>query len=109
MPFLVVIDDADELLEGRGSLALETVAKRGRDAGLRLLVAVQTHTAHRTFGGWLTEARKGKHGLILAPDVDVDGDLLGARLPRKSGRRFPLGRGYLVRRGAVELVQAALP
>ncbi len=108
-PFLVVIDDADELLEGRGALALETVAKRGRDAGLRLLVAVQTHTAHRTFGGWLTEARKGKHGLVLAPDVDVDGDLLGARLPRRSGRRFPPGRGYVVRRGAVDLVQVALP
>jgi S-DNA-T family DNA segregation ATPase FtsK/SpoIIIE len=106
--FLVVVDDADELLEGSGSLALETVAKRGRDAGLRLLVAVQTHTAHRTFGGWLTEARKAKHGIILAPDIDVDGDLLGTRLPRKTGRSFPAGRGYLVRRGAVELVQVAL-
>ncbi len=108
-PFLIVIDDADEVLDGRGALALETVAKRGRDAGVRLLVAAQTHTAHRTFGGWLTEARKAKHGLLLAPDIDVDGDLLGTRLPRKSGRAFPPGRGYVVRRGAVDLVQVTLP
>jgi hypothetical protein len=37
----------------------------------------------------------------------VDGDLLGTRLPRRSNPVFPVGRGYLVERGTLELVQVA--
>jgi hypothetical protein len=44
---------------------------------------------------------------LLDPDPDVDGDLLGARLPRRSNPVFPPGRGYYVDRGVVELVQVA--
>jgi S-DNA-T family DNA segregation ATPase FtsK/SpoIIIE len=59
------------------------------------------------FSGVLAELRKEKQGLLLQPDVDVDGDVFGVRLPRRTGRRFPAGRGFLVRRGAIELVQVA--
>jgi S-DNA-T family DNA segregation ATPase FtsK/SpoIIIE len=51
--------------------------------------------------------RKDEHGLLLDPDVDVDGDLLGTRLPRRTNLAFPPGRGYFVVRGDVELVQVA--
>lgn len=108
-PVLVVVDDGDELTEGRASYGLDAVVKRGRDAGVVLLVASQTHVVHRTFGGWLTEVRKAKHGLFLAPDVDIDGELLGSRLPHKAGRTFPAGRGYLVCRGRIDYTQFALP
>ena len=108
-PFLIVLDDGDELVEGRGSLALETIVKRGRDAGVRLLVSMQTHVVHRSFGGWPTEVRKAKHGLFFVPDVDIDGELFGVRLPKKSYRSFPPGRAYVVRRGMIELVQVADP
>jgi S-DNA-T family DNA segregation ATPase FtsK/SpoIIIE len=107
-PFLVVVDDADDLLAGRGSLALEAVVRHGRETGLRLLAAVRTETAHRVDGGWLADARQARHGLILAPDAEVDGALFGLRLPRMTGRRFPVGRGYVVRCGEVELVQVAI-
>jgi len=108
-PVLVVVDDGDELTEGRASYGLDTVVKRGRDAGVVFLVASQTHVVHRTFGGWLTEVRKSKHGVFLAPDVDIDGELLGSRLPHKAGRSFPAGRGYLVCRGRIDYTQFALP
>ncbi len=108
-PFLIVLDDGDELVEGRGALALETVVKRGRDAGVHLLVSMQTHVVHRSFGGWPTEVRKAKHGLFFVPDVDIDGELFGVRLPKKSYRSFPAGRAYVVRRGMIELVQVAEP
>jgi S-DNA-T family DNA segregation ATPase FtsK/SpoIIIE len=41
----------------------------------------------------------------LHPELDVDGDLLGVRLPRRTNAVFPPGRGFLVNRGEVELVQ----
>ncbi len=108
-PMLVVVDDGDELTEGRASMAIDVIVKRGRDAGVILLASSQTHVVHRTFGGWLTELRKSKHGLFLAPDVEIDGELMGTRLPNKTGRTFPPGRCYLVRRGAVDYVQLARP
>ena len=108
-PMLVVLDDGDELTEGRAATGIETIVKRGRDAGVIFLVASQTHVVHRTFGGWMTEVRKAKHGLFLAPDIEIDGELLGTRLPRKTGRTFPLGRAYVIRRGLVDLTQIATP
>jgi S-DNA-T family DNA segregation ATPase FtsK/SpoIIIE len=106
-PVLVVIDDGDELAEALGAAPLETVLRRGRDLSLRVVAAAERQAAQRAFGGWLRELRKDQHGLLLAPDLDVDGDILGTRLPRRSSPVFPPGRGYLVERGTVELVQVA--
>lgn len=106
-PLVVVIDDGDELTEGMAATALERLVRRSRDAGAVVIAAAQTHVVHRTFGGWLTEIRKAKHGLILSPDVDIDGEVFGVRLPRKTVRSFPPGRGYLVRRGTCSLIQVA--
>jgi DNA segregation ATPase FtsK/SpoIIIE and related proteins len=106
--WLIVIDDGDELADSSAGTALTTLMRRGRDAGAIVLCAVQTHVAHRTFGGWITDLRKAKHGLLLRPEVEVDGDLFGLRLPQKASRRFPVGRGYLVVRSDVDYVQVAL-
>jgi DNA segregation ATPase FtsK/SpoIIIE, S-DNA-T family len=106
-PVVVVIDDAEELAETVGAAPLETVVRRGRDTGLRVLAACERQAAQRAFSGWLRELRKEEHGLLLDPDPDVDGEILGARLPRRSNPIFPQGRGYLVERGAIELVQVA--
>jgi hypothetical protein len=43
----------------------------------------------------------------LRPDRDVDGDLLATPLPRRGPVRLDAGRGYLVRDGQCQLVQAA--
>ncbi len=106
-PVVVVIDDAEELAETVGAAPLETVVRRGRDTSLRILAACERQVAQRAFSGWLRELRKEEHGLLLDPDPDVDGEILGARLPRRSNPIFPQGRGYLVERGAIELVQVA--
>jgi S-DNA-T family DNA segregation ATPase FtsK/SpoIIIE len=106
-PVLVVIDDGEELAESLGAAPLETVVRRGRDVELRVLAAAERSAAQRAFAGWLRELRKEEHGLLLDPDLDVDGDILGTRLPRRSSPVFPAGRGYLVERGSVELVQVA--
>jgi S-DNA-T family DNA segregation ATPase FtsK/SpoIIIE len=107
-PIVLVVDDGTELTEGKAAAALDTIVKRGRDVDVFVVAAVEANTAHRTFGGWLRELRNEEHGLLLVPQVDVDGDLLGVRLTRAATRAFPPGRGFLVRRGLVELVQVAM-
>ncbi len=109
MPWLVVVDDGEELADTPGGNALATLLRRARDVDLTVLAAVQTHTAHRAFGGWITGLRKARQGIILNPNVDTDGDLYGVRLPKKASRRFPPGRGYLVSRGPVDYVQVVWP
>jgi DNA segregation ATPase FtsK/SpoIIIE, S-DNA-T family len=104
---LIVVDDGDELADGRVATALELIVRRGRDTQVHVIAAAQTHSVHRAFAGWLAELKKLKHGLLLQPDIDIDGDMFGVRLPRKSSRAFPPGRGYLTRRGSLTLVQVA--
>ncbi|MFN2465263.1 MAG: FtsK/SpoIIIE domain-containing protein [Candidatus Dormibacteria bacterium] len=106
-PTVVVVDDGEELAEGPVAGALTVVARRGRDTRIRLLAAVETRSAHRAYSGWIPEVRKARQGLLLQPDLDIDGDLLGARLPRRAAA-FPVGRGFLVRRGGVILVQVGI-
>jgi S-DNA-T family DNA segregation ATPase FtsK/SpoIIIE len=106
-PAVVVIDDGDELAETLAAAPLEGLIRRGRDARVTVVAAAERQAIQRAFAGWLRELRKDEHGLLLDPDTDVDGDLFGARLPRRSNPVFPLGRGYAVDRGLVELVQIA--
>ena len=107
-PLVVVVDDADELAESAAALPLETVVRRGRDRNARVLAAAERVAAQRAFSGWLRELRKDEHGLLLSPDTETDGELLGVRLPRRTNPVYPPGRGYLVERGTVELVQVAV-
>jgi len=105
-PTTVFIDDGDELLDILAADALQRTMKWGRDHDVRFVVAVETHAAQRAFGGWIAEIRKDKQGVLLEPDVEVDGDLLSVRLPRRK-IAYPPGRGYLVTRGDVRLIQVA--
>ncbi|NUR77509.1 MAG: cell division protein FtsK, partial [Thermoleophilia bacterium] len=107
-PAVIVVDDGEELADSLGATGLETLVRRGRDTALRVVAAAERQAAQRAFSGWLRELRKEEHGLLLDPDPDVDGDILGTRLPRRSNPVFPPGRGYLVERGVVQLVQIAL-
>jgi S-DNA-T family DNA segregation ATPase FtsK/SpoIIIE len=104
---VVVIDDGEELEETSAANDLAIVARRGRDLGVRIVGAAEIRSAHRAFSGWMTEVRKEQQGLLLDPDSDIDGDLFGARLPRRAQRAYPPGRGFLVRRGEPELIQVA--
>jgi S-DNA-T family DNA segregation ATPase FtsK/SpoIIIE len=106
-PVLVVVDDADELADSAGAPALERLVRRGRDLNLRVIAAGETNAIQRAFGGWIRELRKDKTGLLLTPDVDVDGDILGIRLPRQARKSYPPGRGFLVQRGSASLIQVA--
>ena len=106
---MIVVDDGDELAESLGAAPLETVVRRGRDLDVRVVAAVRAHgRAARVLGLAARAAQGGARPAARCPDPDVDGDLLGVRLPRRTNPVFPPGRGYLVERGAVELVQVAV-
>jgi DNA segregation ATPase FtsK/SpoIIIE, S-DNA-T family len=104
-PVLVVVDDANEIGE---LLPLEMLLRRGGDAGVRILAAAETHAAHRAFGGWLRDLRNARRGVLLMPDPETDGELLGVRLPRTSLSPRAVGRGYAVADGVAEQVQIAI-
>jgi DNA segregation ATPase FtsK/SpoIIIE, S-DNA-T family len=108
-PIVVLLDDGDELADSLAAQSLATIVRRGRDLGVRLVAAVERQVVLSTFSPWLVELRKEKYGLLLEPDLMVDGDILGVVLPRRTNRLFPPGRGFLVDRGTFELVQIAQP
>jgi S-DNA-T family DNA segregation ATPase FtsK/SpoIIIE len=103
---VLVCDDADEYSDPL-SAALERQALRGREAPLRVIAASDNRAALRSYAGLLPEVRRGKQGLLLAPEVDVDGDILGVRLRASVESMSGPGRGFAVHNGVFELVQVA--
>lgn len=105
---VLFVDDLTDALETPVDYRLGDLAKLFRDRRDSVVVAVEAQAARRSmFGGVIAELRKDKQGVLLQPDVEVDGDLFGLQLPRRSRQRFGPGRGFLVRRGEIELVQLA--
>lgn len=108
VPVLVVVDDGDQLTEGRPAAALEQVAAAARDANDIMLAAMSTHRATRAYAGWAQFMRFQGSGLILQPRDDTDGDVFQLSLPRRSDAAMPPGRGYLCQGNAVQLIQVAI-
>jgi S-DNA-T family DNA segregation ATPase FtsK/SpoIIIE len=106
---MVVVDDLTEMCDTEFDLALSELARLGRERPVTIVAAVDNLVARRQYSGVVPDLRKDQIGLLLQPDIDSDGDLLGVSLPRRSTRVWPEGRGYYAERGAVELWQVALP
>ncbi|MEU7246454.1 FtsK/SpoIIIE domain-containing protein, partial [Streptomyces sparsogenes] len=103
-PALLLADDADTVDDERGLLEqwLSSPA-----VGHHLIAAGRADALRRAYGHWTQRARDSRCGLLLSPDHDLDGDLLGTELPRYD-RMEPLpGRGYLVVDGIAAGVQVA--
>ncbi|WP_185711391.1 hypothetical protein [Arachnia propionica] len=61
------------------------------------------------YNHWTKTLRKSRCGVLLQPNVDFDGEILGAQLPRRAPVRISTGRGYACSGGTVELIQAIQP
>ncbi|HWG24202.1 FtsK/SpoIIIE domain-containing protein [Actinospica sp.] len=102
---LLLVDDADTIPDGLGVID-RFIAKAG--PGRHLIAAGRNDGVRRQFGLWTQRVREGRCGVLLVPDHELDGDLLGSPLPRQH-RMAPLpGRGYLVSDGRMEGVQLVL-
>ncbi|MCU1499376.1 MAG: putative FtsK/SpoIIIE family protein [Acidimicrobiales bacterium] len=102
---LVLVDDADLTADDHPVLG-ELV--RSRRAERHVVVAGRSDRLRTLYGHWTREVRADRSGVLLVPDLDVDGELTGARLPRHPPVPMAPGRGWLT--GEPEgFVQVALP
>ncbi|MFN8016295.1 MAG: FtsK/SpoIIIE domain-containing protein, partial [Acidimicrobiia bacterium] len=91
---VVIIDDCEDLSEGTFSLTLESLMREMRDK-LHVVAAGDQSAFARAYSGWIAEVKKLKSGLLLKPDPQLDGEILGVKLRVLPGQTFPPGRGFL--------------
>ncbi|MDQ6775292.1 MAG: FtsK/SpoIIIE domain-containing protein [Actinomycetota bacterium] len=104
-PRLLLIDDAEMVPDDARAL---TGLFADSVAGLHAVVAGRADGL-RSLGHWSAGVRRSRTGLLLQPDVQTDGALLGVTLPRRPAPPVRPGCGYLVQAGGFELVQVAHP
>jgi S-DNA-T family DNA segregation ATPase FtsK/SpoIIIE len=102
---LLLVDDADTVPDTLGVLD-RFIAKAG--PGRHVVAAGRNDGVRRQFGLWTQRVRDGRCGVLLAPDHELDGDLLGVALPRQHRMTALPGRGYLVSDGSIDGVQLVL-
>ncbi len=101
---VVLVDDAEMLDDPSG--AMDALIKRLLP-DVHVIAAGRADLLRTSYGHWSQTIRRSGAGLLLRPDVDFDGDLLAARLPRHAPVPMSTARGWLVNGGEVEFVQAA--
>ena len=104
---LVVVDDLHDFADSSVDTALSELLPSARSRGLMVVASASADGARRAYGGALRQIRGNKAGLLLQPDSDVDGDIVGIRLPRVANAVWPPGRAYLVTGGVCDLCQVA--
>jgi S-DNA-T family DNA segregation ATPase FtsK/SpoIIIE len=72
-----------------------------------VLAAATADALRAAYGHWTQRVRRSRLGVLLRPDLDLDGELLGVSLPRRPPVTPLPGRGYLVHDGRHEMVQCA--
>ncbi len=100
----VLVDDAESFDDTDG--AIDGLLGTARP-DLHVIAAGRGDTLRTMYGHWTQQIRRSKNGILLKPDIDLDGDLVGVVLPRRSPVPMIVGRGYLAQNGDVELVQVA--
>ncbi|MFI0900266.1 FtsK/SpoIIIE domain-containing protein [Streptomyces sp. NPDC020983] len=103
-PVLLLADDADTVPDELGVLG-RWLAEAG--PGAHLVAAGRSDALRRLYGHWTQVPRDSRCGVLLCPDHDLDGELLGTTLPRLDRMAALPGRGYLVVDGVAGGVQLA--
>ena len=103
---LLLIDDAEQFDDSDKSI--NSLIESGMPT-LHIVAAGRSDDLRSLYSHWTKTLRKSRCGILLQPNVDYDGDLLGARLPRRATVPMTVGRGYMCMSGTVELVQTAGP
>ena len=104
--WFVLVDDAPLVSDEHG--VLRALLRPGRP-GLHVVAAGRADDIRGGYGHWTRHVRQSRTGLLLQPDLGVDGELLSARLPRRVLVPLTAGRGFVVNTGDPHLAQIALP
>ena len=110
-PSILVIDDAEMLLDNPVGMQLDQFVRRASDDDRIVLIGGTTIDLLRRFSGWTFEARQSRSGMVLQPASASEGEILDLRLPRSTGAQEqpPPGRGVLAVRGRWVAAQVVLP
>jgi len=103
-PVLVTVDDAERVDDIAGHLA---AIVEGRRRGVTIMAAARLEAVRVAYGHWVREVTRSRCGVIMTSLGEVDGDLLGATLPRRSVIRPRPGLGWLIDAQGHRLVQVA--
>jgi S-DNA-T family DNA segregation ATPase FtsK/SpoIIIE len=103
---VLLIDDADATEDPQR--ALSELFSAGAAGGHIHAVIAGRADELRSLGHWSVGARKSRVGLLIQPDLQTDGMLLGVTLPRRPAPPTRPGCGYRVDAGGFELMQVAV-
>lgn len=104
-PVVLLIDDAESFDDADAAISTLLTAEIPT---LHVIAAGHNDQLRKLYGHWTKTVGRSKTGLLLKPNIDMDGDVLGAILPRRSPVSLAVsGRGYLVVNGEARIVQAA--
>jgi S-DNA-T family DNA segregation ATPase FtsK/SpoIIIE len=101
---LVLVDDAEAIDDVGGVLDRLSTTDRH---DLLFVAAGRNDGIRAGYSHWTRPLRRSKVGVLLRPDIDLDGDVLGVSLPRRAPVAMAPGRGYVAAGGEAELVQVA--
>ena len=105
LPVLVCVDDAHRV-DDRGELL---AAVRGECGAVTVVAGGRYDALRAAYGHWTKELARSRCGVILTSTGEVDGDLLGVALPRRTPIPARPGLGWVVDGGGTRLVQLARP
>ena len=103
-PILVVVDDADQVDDPDGELAAIVA---GRRPGVTIAAAARLEAVRVAYGHWVREVTRSRCGLIMTAPGEVDGELLGVTLPRRTIIPARPGLAWVIDGRGHRLVQVA--
>jgi S-DNA-T family DNA segregation ATPase FtsK/SpoIIIE len=102
---LIAVDDCERFDDPDGRLA----AHLGRVSGAATVFAAgRADSMRAAYGHWTAVCRRSRLGLVMTAGGELDGDLLGAILPRRTPIPARPGLAWLVDGSGQSLVQLAL-
>jgi S-DNA-T family DNA segregation ATPase FtsK/SpoIIIE len=105
-PLVLLVDDAEKFDDNDQAIA-GILSARASD--LLVVAAGRSDDLRGLYSHWTKTLRKARCGVLLQPNIDYDGELLGVSLPRRAPVAVTPSRGYLVSGGTVEFLQAMGP
>ena len=102
---LLAIDDAELVDDVGGALAALAASRR---PGLMIVATGKPDSLRQSYGHWTGVVRRSRLGIITTSSSDLDGDLVGATLPRRVPVPARPGLVWLVADGDITLAQVAI-
>ena len=104
LPVLIVVDDADRVDDTDGHLGAVVA---GRHRGATVIAAARLDAVRVAYGHWVRDLTRSRCGLIMTSVGEVDGELLGVALPRRSVIPARPGLAWMIDAQGHRLVQVA--